>query len=128
MAYCKTLLGLGVSFSLLSTVCAQVPSFAKNASVASLATATAALEPVSAVSATASASGDASSQVTNNFSSVYAQAQNWRYKVRGYYLGPFSASAEMQFAPINSKAYQANLAVSIAGQKAMAMTSKLRSI
>ncbi len=128
MAYCKTLLGLGISFSLLGTVWAQLPSAALNASAANPAAEPAAQEPVSAASAAApaAASGgsDASSKVANKLSSVYAQTQNWRYKVTGYYLGPLSASAEMQFAPISSKAYQANLAVTIAGQSAMKMTSK----
>ena len=112
MAYCKTLLGLGLSFSLLGTVWAQAPSAASAASAA----VTSQQEPISAASA---ASPSASA-----VSGVYGPAQSWRYKVTGYYLGPLSASAEMQFAPINSQAYQANLTVSIAGKNAMAMTSK----
>lgn len=112
MAYCKTLVGLGFSFSLLGAVWAQAPSAASAASAA----VTSQQEPISAASA---ASPSASA-----VSGVYGQAQSWRYKVTGYYLGPLSASAEMQFAPINSQAYQANLAVTIAGKNAMAMTSK----
>ena len=117
MAYCRTFLGIGFSFSLLGTVWAQAPSAASAASAA-------AASPLEAISATSAASSASSSQATNQLSSVYAQAQSWRYKVTGYYLGPLSASAEMRFTPINSLAYQANLAVSIAGKDAMTMTSK----
>ena len=117
MAYCKTLLGLGCSFTLLGTVWAQAPSAAPAASAAIAS----AQEPISAASAV---SDDGSSQVSSKANGLYAQAQSWRYKVTGYYLGPLSASAEMQFSPINSQAYQANLAVTIAGKSAMSMTSK----
>ena len=117
MAYCKTLLGIGFSFSLLGTVWAQAPSAALDASAA-------VASPQETISTAAAASSASSSQATNKLSSVYAQAQSWRYKVTGYYLGPLSASAEMRFTPINSLAYQANLGVTIAGKDAMTMTSK----
>ncbi len=121
MAYCKTLLGIGFSFSLLGTVWSQAPSAASAASAA----AASPQEAISAAAAAApSAGSDKSSPIANKLSSVYAQAQSWRYKVTGYYLGPLSASAEMRFTPINSLAYQANLAVTIAGKDAMTMTSK----
>lgn len=125
MAYCKTLLGF--SFCLTSIAWAQAPIATLAASAASAAVASA-QEPISAASAAALAPSSSASltnsQVANKLRSLYAQAQSWRYKVTGYYLGPLSASAEMQFAPINSKNYQANLAVTIAGQNAMVMTSK----
>ena len=123
MAYGKTLVGLGLSLS--STLWAQAPSPAIAASAslsnpAPLSAASAAVAVASAASATTRSNAD---KANSSLGDAYTSAQSWRYKVTGYYLGPLSASAEMQFARTGRQSYQADLAVTVAGQNALSMQS-----